>query len=63
MIRSKTAGSAFMRTQPRKRAASVRARVAAAFRNLAHGVDGRTAGDRMKDFYRSSGMQWARCLT
>ena len=43
--------------------ASARARVAAAFRKLAHGVDARTAGDRTRSFYRSSGMAWSRSLS
>lgn len=42
---------------------SERERVATAFRALAHGVDGSTAAARTNDFYRSSGMDWARCLS
>ena len=42
--------------------AAARARVAAAFRKLAHGVDPHTAGDRTRRFYRSSGMTWSRSL-
>jgi hypothetical protein len=38
-------------------------RVATAFRALAHGVDGTTAAARTNDFYRSGGMEWARCLS
>lgn len=40
-----------------------RERVAAAFRSLANGVDSATASVRTNDFYRSSGMDWARCLS
>lgn len=40
----------------------VRARIAAAFRKFAHGVDARTAALRTLDFYRSSGTAWSRCL-
>ena len=42
--------------------AAARARVAAAFRKLAHGVDPDTACDRTRRFYRSSGMAWSRSL-
>jgi hypothetical protein len=48
---------------PKRVLAGARARVAAAFRKLAHGVDPRTAGDRTRSFYRSSGMAWSRSLS
>ena len=61
MIRSK-----FQTTKPshsaKRMLAAARARVAAAFRKLAHGVDPRTAGERTRGFYRSSGMAWSRRL-
>ena len=61
MIRSK-----FQSVQARRSAkrmlAAARARVAAAFRKLAHGVDPHTASDRTRRFYRSSGMAWSRNL-
>lgn len=41
---------------------SVRAQVAASFRALANGLDTTTAHARTVDFYRSGGMDWARCL-
>ena len=41
-------------TKPDRRA--LRARVAAAFRNLANGIDRRTAQDRTWDFFSSSGV-------
>lgn len=51
-------------TARRKRAgSSLRARIAAAFRKLAHGVDERTAYAQTRDFYRSSGAPWARFLS
>jgi hypothetical protein len=40
----------------------VRAEVAASFRMLANGVDTTTAHARTVGFYRSGGMDWARCL-
>ena len=43
-------------------AESGRSRVLAAFHALANGVDARTAAARTNDFYRSSGLDWARCL-
>jgi hypothetical protein len=43
--------------------ASERERVVTAFRALANGVDGATAAARTNDFYRSGGMEWARCLS
>ena len=61
MIRSK-----FQTVKPGRSAkrvlAAARARVAAAFRKLAHGVDPHTAYDRTRRFYRSSGMAWSRSL-
>ena len=48
---------------PRRLLVAARARVAAAFRKLAHGVDPRTAGARTRNFYRSSGMAWSRSLS
>jgi hypothetical protein len=41
---------------------SVRAQVAASFRTLANGVDPAAAHATTVDFYRSGGMDWARCL-
>jgi hypothetical protein len=46
-----------------RRLRSLRDRVGAAFRKFAHGVDPRTAGDRMRAFYRSSGLAWAQSLS
>jgi hypothetical protein len=43
--------------------ASEREVVVTAFRALAHGVDDATAAARTNDFYRSGGMDWARCLS
>ena len=40
----------------------LRARVAAAFRKMAGAVDARTAYRKTKEFYRSSGAAWTRCL-
>ena len=62
MIRSQfEAGKA--RRSAKRMFAAVRARVAAAFRKLAHGVDPHTASDRTRRFYRSSGMAWSRSLS
>ncbi|HKU84928.1 MAG TPA: hypothetical protein VJV77_01175 [Casimicrobiaceae bacterium] len=61
MIRSKSETAKPDRSAKRMLAAA-RARVAAAFRKLAHGVDPHTAGDRTRRFYRSSGMAWSRSL-
>ena len=62
MIRSKFETAGPNRSAKRMLAAA-RARVAAAFRKLAHGVDPHTAGDRTRSFYRSSGMAWSRSLS
>lgn len=40
----------------------LRARVAAAFRNIANGIDRRTAQDRTWDFFNSGAGDWARRL-
>jgi len=40
----------------------LRARVAAAFRNAANGIDRRTAQDRTWDFFSSGGADWTRRL-
>ena len=40
----------------------LRARVVAAFRNLAKGIDRRTAQERTWDFFSSGGAGWARRL-
>lgn len=40
----------------------VRARVAAAFLKVTRAVDERTAHRKTRDFYRSSGAAWTRCL-
>jgi hypothetical protein len=40
----------------------LRARVAAAFRNAANGIDRRTAQERTWDFFSSGGAGWARRL-
>ena len=61
MIRS-TSEKSKARRPARRLLAAARARVAAAFRKLAHGVDPRTAGARTRSFYRSSGMAWSRNL-
>lgn len=61
MIRSKFQTGESSRSTKRMLAAT-RARVAAAFRKLAHGVDPHTASDRTRSFYRSSGMAWSRNL-
>jgi|307.fasta_scaffold75243_2 hypothetical protein len=42
---------------------NLRVRVVTAFRNLAGGVDERTARNRTQAFYRSSGTAWARGLS
>lgn len=61
MIRNKTmsAGRRSARV-PRRPRSNLRARVAAAFLEMANGVDSRTACDRTHDFYRSSGADWSR---
>jgi hypothetical protein len=41
---------------------SLRARIAAAFRKIARGVDERTAQAQTQAFYRSSRAPWARWL-
>jgi hypothetical protein len=41
---------------------SDRARVLAAFRSAANGVDAHAAAARTNAFYRSTGFAWARCL-
>ena len=61
MIRSKL--TAKPRRSAKRMLAAARARVAAAFRKFAHGVDAHTAGDRTRVFYRSSGMAWSRSLS
>jgi len=40
----------------------LRARVAAAFRNAANGIDPRAAQDRTWDFFSSGGADWTRRL-
>jgi hypothetical protein len=45
-------------TQPR----SLRARVAVAFREIAHGVDGKAAWASTIAFFRSGGQAWSRQL-
>jgi len=40
----------------------LRARVVAAFRNLAKGIDRRTAQDRTWNFFSSGGAHWTRRL-
>jgi hypothetical protein len=42
---------------------NLRARIAAAFREIARGVDERTAYKQTRDFYRSSGALWTRALS
>jgi hypothetical protein len=42
---------------------TIRASVVAAFRKIAGAVDARTAHRKTKDFYRSSGAAWTRCLS
>lgn len=52
------------RAPARKRARlSQRSKVAAAFRRLARGDDAKTVSERTKDWYRSSGAEWARSLS
>lgn len=64
MIRKSAASGARKSIQPSRRTArNLRARVVAAFRDLARGVDERTARDRTHAFYRSSGAAWARGLS
>jgi len=41
---------------------TLRASVAAAFRKIAGAVDARMAHHKTKDFYRSGGAAWTRCL-
>jgi hypothetical protein len=41
---------------------SLRARVAAAFREIGNGVDPKTAYEQTKKFFRSGGSDWARRL-
>jgi hypothetical protein len=42
---------------------NLRARIAAAFREIARGVDERMAYEQTRDFYRSSRAAWARALS
>jgi hypothetical protein len=42
---------------------NLRARIAAAFGEIARGVDERTAYEQTRDFYRSSGAPWSRALS
>jgi hypothetical protein len=64
MIRKSATSTAYKSTQTQRYTRwSLRARVAAAFREIARGVDERTAHDRTHDFYRSSGAEWARRLS
>ena len=59
------------RTRTRKKAATrtksperkARATVAAAFRKIGNGADRKTAYERTKAWYRSSGSAWANCLS
>ena len=41
---------------------TLRGRVATAFRKIAGAVDARMAHRKTKDFYRSGGAAWTRCL-
>ena len=50
-------------SRPKRRQWNLRARIAAAFRKIARGVDERTAYARTRRFYRSSGAAWARALS
>ena len=64
MIRkSATSGARKSMRTPRRSARNLRARVAAAFRDLARGVAEQTARDRTNAFYRSSGTEWTRGLS
>jgi hypothetical protein len=63
MIRNGKSKARVTSVQRFRRLRSLRARVAAAFEKFAHGVDPRTAGARMKAFYRSSGRAWAQSLS
>jgi hypothetical protein len=49
-------------TSARRQTATLRARIAAAFRKIARGVDSRTAQRHTWAFYRSSGNAWSRAL-
>lgn len=52
------------RASPRKRARlTMRNKVAAAFRKHAHGDDEKIAYERTKEWYRTTGMEWARSLS
>ena len=63
MIRKSASGHKSRSARPHNCVSSiVRARIAAAFRKFAHGVDERTAALRTLDFWRSSGTAWSRCL-
>lgn len=63
MIRKGKTFAARQSTQTQRRAVrSLRRRILARFRALGHGVDARTARERMHAFYRSSGAKWARSL-
>jgi hypothetical protein len=64
MIRQSATSAARKSTRTqRSTRPNLRNHVAAAFREIARGVDERTARDRTHAFYRSSGADWARCLT
>lgn len=45
-----------------RRTRDLRGQVAAAFRDLAHGVDASSAQEQTRNFYRSGGQDWSRAL-
>ena len=61
--RIKTSNGRKSTRTPRHTRSKLRARIAAAFLEMANGVDERTARGRTLDFYRSSGADWARTLS
>ena len=57
-----TKSETFAGRKSRRTRANLRVLVASAFREVAGGVSDREADDRTRDFYRSSGTDWARNL-
>ena len=47
----------------RRRGPSLRAQVAAAFRQIRNGIDDKAVYAKTKDWYRSSGGAWTLCLS
>jgi hypothetical protein len=52
-----------IRSNAKARPAQLRARVLKAFRARASGTDARAAHAQTMAFHRSSGLDWARCLS